>query len=39
MNLQCRIAYVGYVIDGNGVSTDPAKVCVVQNWHVPTNLK
>jgi hypothetical protein len=34
-----QIAYLGYVISAQGVSTSPDKVQVVVDWLVPTLLK
>lgn len=34
-----RIEYLGHFISAQGVSTDPAKVQVVQDWPVPSNVK
>ncbi|KAD2805006.1 hypothetical protein E3N88_38383 [Mikania micrantha] len=33
------IEYLGHVISGKGVQTDPPKICAIQQWAVPTNLK
>lgn len=34
-----EIAYLGYVISAQVVSTYPKKVSVVANWPTPTNVK
>ncbi|WVY89974.1 hypothetical protein V8G54_035488 [Vigna mungo] len=34
-----RVKYLGHFITKEGVSTDPAKILVVQNWPIPTSLK
>jgi hypothetical protein len=34
-----QIEYLGHVISGGGVATDPAKVEAVRTWPVPRNLK
>ena len=36
---QRSLEYLGHIISGNGVVTDPSKVLAVQNWPRPTNLK
>lgn len=36
---QRSVAYLGYVINEHGVSTDPKKVVDIQSWPTPTNLK
>ena len=33
-----QIEYLGYVISGEGVSTDPAKVAAVKNWTAPISV-
>ena len=34
-----KVEYLGHVISGNGVATDPTKIQVVQQWPSPTNIK
>jgi hypothetical protein len=34
---QQEIRYLGHILSSKGVSTDPDKVLVVQQWPVPTN--
>lgn len=34
-----QIAYLGHVLTGQGVSTDPGKVAVVVSWPKPNNVK
>lgn len=36
---QTQISYLGHIISGAGVATDPSKVQDILNWPVPTNLK
>lgn len=36
---QQEIKYLGHVISGAGVATDPAKVAAVAQWSVPSNTK
>lgn len=31
--------YLGHVITGDGVATDPVKIQAIQDWPVPTTLK
>ncbi|GJT36216.1 putative mitochondrial protein [Tanacetum coccineum] len=33
------VEYLGHVISGMGVATDPSKIQVIQDWPVPTNIK
>lgn len=33
------MSYLGYVISGEGVSTEPDKVCKVQSWPIPATVK
>ena len=34
-----QVEYLGHIISGDGVSTDPAKVKAVMDWPIPTTLK
>lgn len=34
-----ELAYLGHVINANGVATDPKKVDIVHNWPTPTSAK
>lgn len=34
-----QIEYLGYIISGQGVSTDPVKIETVRNWPKPTTIK
>ncbi|GJU48942.1 putative mitochondrial protein [Tanacetum coccineum] len=34
-----QVKYLGHLISGIGVSTDPSKVKAMQEWHVPMNIK
>jgi hypothetical protein len=36
---QSSIAYLGHIISVSGVSTDPAKIMVVQQWPTPSTAK
>lgn len=36
---QSSIAYLGHIISASGVSTDPAKIMVVQQWPTPSSAK
>ncbi|GJX58361.1 retrotransposon-related protein [Tanacetum coccineum] len=34
-----KVEYLGHVITGEGVATDPSKIEAIKNWPVPSNLK
>ncbi|GKE06788.1 transposon ty3-I gag-pol polyprotein, partial [Tanacetum coccineum] len=34
-----KVEYLGHVISGMRVTTDPSKIQAIQDWHVPTNIK
>lgn len=34
-----ELPYLGHIISGDGVATDPKKVTIVQNWPPPTSVK
>lgn len=36
---QSSISYLGHVISGSGVATDPSKIITITQWPVPTNVK
>ncbi|WVZ88557.1 hypothetical protein U9M48_035065 [Paspalum notatum var. saurae] len=36
---QRQISYLGHVISGNGVATDPQKIAAIASWSSPTNAK
>ena len=36
---QKRVTFLGHIISGNGVETDPKKIEAVKNWPVPRNIK
>lgn len=36
---QKKVTYLGHVISGEGISTDPEKTIVVQNWPIPSTIK
>jgi hypothetical protein len=36
---QTSLEYLGHIISGTGVATDPAKIQAVQQWPIPTDLK
>jgi len=37
--LQKSVAFLGYTVSGEGISTDPSKIEAVENWPTPTNLR
>lgn len=36
---QRQVGYLGHVISGSGVSTDPSKIAAIETWPTPTNVK
>ena len=36
--LQSRISFLGYVVSADGISTDPEKIRVIDEWRVPSNV-
>ncbi|XP_062416225.1 uncharacterized protein LOC134107905 [Pungitius pungitius] len=36
---QKKVTYLGHVISGEGISTDPEKTAVVENWPIPSTIK
>lgn len=34
-----QIAYLGHVMNGEGVATDPSKIATIQDWPVPESVK
>jgi hypothetical protein len=36
---QRKVDYLGHVISERGVATDPLKIVVVRDWHVPENVR
>lgn len=36
---QRKVTYLGHVISKDGVSTDPEKTAVVENWSIPSTVK
>jgi hypothetical protein len=36
---QQRLSYLGHIISGAGISTDPAKISAIQSWPQPANVK
>jgi hypothetical protein len=37
--LQTRVSFLGHVVSGEGIATDPAKIEQVSRWPPPTNVK
>src|SRR6218665_2774057 len=37
--LQRRVLFLGHIVSGEGIATDPAKIEAVQRWPTPTKLK
>ena len=37
--LKTKVAFLGHVVSGQGVSPDPAKVTKIQDWEPPKNVK
>ena len=37
--MQKKVVFLGHVISGNGIATDPEKIKLVEGWPTPTNLK
>ena len=37
--MQKKVVYLGHVVSGDGIATDPEKVKLVEEWPTPTNLK
>jgi len=37
--LRKRVAFLGYTIREDGITTDPSKIEAVRDWPVPTNLR
>ena len=37
--LKKEVAFLGYVVTGEGVKTNPSKVNIVKNWPVPQSLR
>src|SRR4051812_43190423 len=33
-----QVEYLGHVVSGHGVSTDPQKIQAMNDWHVPTSV-
>jgi transposase InsO family protein len=36
---QNSLAYLGHIINGDGVATDPSKIKEISNWHTPSCVK
>ena len=34
-----KVEYLGHVISGQGIATEPTKIATVQNWPIPQTLK
>lgn len=39
LSLHSRKTFLGHVLSGEEITTDPAKVAVVKNWPTPTNVQ
>jgi len=37
--LRAEVSFLGHVVSGDGVSTDPEKIKAVRDWPVPTDIK
>ena len=37
--MQKQVVFLGHIVSGQGIATDPVKTRLVQEWPVPTNLK
>jgi len=36
--LQTRVVFLGHIVSGSGIATDPEKIRLIANWPVPQNL-
>ena len=37
--MQKKVVFLGHVVSGDGIATDPEKIKLVEEWPTPTNLK
>jgi len=37
--MQKRVLFLGHIVTGNGIATDPEKTKLIEEWPVPKNLK
>ena len=37
--LQRQVSFLGHIVSGEDISTDPSKIEAVKNWPIPTHVK